>query len=286
MISNGRHLSSMDDDDSDHPTSEFSALLARKETSGAPDNVTEVGTSAEFFEDGSYYIGEWEAHLPHGPGILTMPNGDRYEGNFENGMFHGTGMFLRANNPSQPSTPIDQSPSAPFSCCFRRNRSLSDKSGRVAKASSSQIAHSPVVLVEASVYTYAGQWKRGRQHGKGMQIWWNGYRFSGSFENGQPTGSGKLHLGSSTANDDEAMSSSKGSCVQGMWIDHVFEPSSTTLDANCAVSQKFRFDPRTLLPADTTVDSRRRMLICTSVGVLLIAMVLAGIGVYVVRMRM
>jgi hypothetical protein len=293
-------------DDDEHPTSEFSSLLGRRVSGGSagtPDNVTEVGTSAEFFNDGSYYIGEWEAHLPHGPGILTMPNGDRYEGSFENGLFHGTGMFLRvrtsnssssAAGGSSDSTSSDQSCFqkcySTVCCCLRRNKVSvgSSVAPAVINASStpSQIAHSPKVLVEPCVYTYAGQWKRGRQHGKGMQIWWNGYRFSGTFENGCAVGSGKLYIGNSEISDDgiaeiTPMVGGKDKYIHGAWnSEHVFEGT-----VSAGQPEPFTFDPKKLNPMTVQSSDGRRKVILTSLAVLLIALVLAGVGIYAVKIH-
>ena len=41
------------------------------------------------FENGDTYEGEWLGDNPDGFGIKTYVNGNRYEGEFRNGVFHG-----------------------------------------------------------------------------------------------------------------------------------------------------------------------------------------------------
>ena len=36
---------------------------------------------------------------PHGHGVLTFPSGERYEGEFRNGMFHGPGAYTYPDGP-------------------------------------------------------------------------------------------------------------------------------------------------------------------------------------------
>jgi MORN repeat len=40
------------------------------------------------------YLGEWVGDLPDGFGIMTFPEGNRYEGAFKNGQKHGYGKFF------------------------------------------------------------------------------------------------------------------------------------------------------------------------------------------------
>ena len=42
---------------------------------------------------GGHYEGETRAGMPHGQGILTMPDGTRYTGAFRDGVPHGRGVF-------------------------------------------------------------------------------------------------------------------------------------------------------------------------------------------------
>jgi hypothetical protein len=140
------------------------SLLIRKISS-------DCSTSARFFSDHSYYTGEWDStqSQPHGSGILTLHNGDRYEGTFQHGLFHGTGLFLRTGRCNLRATWYHRKSSVPAGA-----------------------ERPPPVLVAEGVSIYAGEWVRGRQHGRGTQEWTSGERFTGEFIGGWPIGSGLL----------------------------------------------------------------------------------------------
>ena len=44
------------------------------------------------------YKGDMFANVMHGKGVLKRSNGDYYEGEFENALFNGEGLFLWANH--------------------------------------------------------------------------------------------------------------------------------------------------------------------------------------------
>lgn len=44
-------------------------------------------------DGGSSYAGTTYDDVPYGTGVLTLPNGDTYSGDFENGRRHGVGTF-------------------------------------------------------------------------------------------------------------------------------------------------------------------------------------------------
>lgn len=46
--------------------------------------------------DGAY-VGSMQSGRYDGLGVYKYPDGTRYEGNFKNGLFHGTGKFVFAN---------------------------------------------------------------------------------------------------------------------------------------------------------------------------------------------
>jgi hypothetical protein len=47
-----------------------------------------------FFEDGSYYEGEFKKDMMHGKGSIFYPNGNVYVGTFLNDKHHGTGTLF------------------------------------------------------------------------------------------------------------------------------------------------------------------------------------------------
>lgn len=47
------------------------------------------------YEDGSRYVGDWNGKgLRHGQGSLLFPDGSRYDGWFQNGLFSKLGVFI------------------------------------------------------------------------------------------------------------------------------------------------------------------------------------------------
>ena len=56
------------------------------------------GYGEYFYEDGKYYIGEWENGEKNGKGILYYKNNKiQYEGNFINDKFNGLGKYYYEN---------------------------------------------------------------------------------------------------------------------------------------------------------------------------------------------
>lgn len=45
------------------------------------------------------FKGQFLANVFHGDGVLNLPNGDFYEGQFENGLFSGEGYYKWASAP-------------------------------------------------------------------------------------------------------------------------------------------------------------------------------------------
>ena len=85
--------------------------------------------------DGSRYEGEFEAGLPHGTGAKVGADGSRYEGEWAAGVYHGTGTE-----------------------------------------------------VFASGQRYEGEWAAGKPHGRGTQTLPDGRRREGEWRHGVPCG--------------------------------------------------------------------------------------------------
>lgn len=50
------------------------------------------------FEDGSAYVGEWNKNgIRQGLGHILLSDGTRYDGSFNNGVFHGLGVLSFAD---------------------------------------------------------------------------------------------------------------------------------------------------------------------------------------------
>jgi hypothetical protein len=170
MLTSGAVGTPIFDDTEGSIDEHHSLLLPSRRKSSASDHDH---TAVRFFSDKSYYTGEWDStkSQPHGQGILTLHNGDRYEGSFQHGLFHGMGLFLRV---ARRYTPVAQS-----WWRFRKRTIPTPETP-------------PPVLVGDEVGMYAGEWIRGRQHGKGTQEWRTGERYTGEFDCGWPRGRGML----------------------------------------------------------------------------------------------
>jgi hypothetical protein len=53
-----------------------------------------VKTGAYHYEDGTRYVGDWNQRgQKHGMGHLSLPDGTRYDGAFQNGLCAGLGVM-------------------------------------------------------------------------------------------------------------------------------------------------------------------------------------------------
>ena len=91
------------------------------------------------FESGERYEGEFRNGKYHGAGTYTWPSGQRYEGEWANGLYHGKGTLLSANGRS-----------------------------------------------------YNGEWLAGKRNGTGVSIGLNGTRYEGQFLDDKASGTGVL----------------------------------------------------------------------------------------------
>ena len=71
---------------------------------------------------------------------------------------------------------------------------------------------------------YEGTWLDNLRDGVGIAIYPNGDRFEGIWRRGQRNGRGRYWF----ANTLPAASDSKASCLQGVWVDDVFNAGTLT----------------------------------------------------------
>ena len=110
------------------------------------------------------FSGEMKEGKPHGPGILTYPNGTIYEGKFELGKLWGEGIF------KHPSGII-------YHGHWENN-----------------LYHGRGVLEVPGEFTYEGEFNQGKKDGYGEKTWADNHRYEGKWENGRRHGEGTMYF--------------------------------------------------------------------------------------------
>jgi len=111
-------------------------------------------------EGGAVYKGQWKGQVRHGKGILVRPDGQRFEGYFEDGRAHGHGVFTAADGNTYDGQWVQ------------------DRAHGVGRYNH----------VDGS--TYHGEWYHDEKCGKGTESWADGARYEGEFLHGSKHGHG------------------------------------------------------------------------------------------------
>jgi len=131
------------------------------------------GTGRYEFPDGSYYDGDWQEGLFDGQGVFFFAGtGDTYTGGFRGGQFHGHGRYEFASGDKYEGGFEDGRPAGRGSYLWARE----DQS-------------------------YEGEWSEGVQHGHGRHIFSvaageESLIYEGGWSNGRMHGPGELRMGS------------------------------------------------------------------------------------------
>ena len=110
--------------------------------------------------DGDKYEGEWENGNYNERVTYTWTNGDKYEGEWENNKRHGRGTYTWAIGNK-----------------YEGEWKNAKKHGRG-------------TYTWANGDKYEGEWKNGKHHGRGTYIWASGNKYDGEWENGKKHGRG------------------------------------------------------------------------------------------------
>eukprot|EP00936_MAST-01D_sp_MAST-1D-sp1_P002661 g2661.t1 len=127
-----------------------------------------LGPSNHYYK----YDGEWKDDKQHGRGVETHENGYKYDGEWKDGKYHGRGVrhvrgFLgNGGFPLIKGQAIDwrEALYLDIGCEFMLDRDTSYNF--------------------MSDYTYDGEWKDGKQHGRGTLTWANGNKYDGNWKDG------------------------------------------------------------------------------------------------------
>ncbi len=124
--------------------------------------LTLSGHGVAYLPDGSFYDGEFQQGLFHGKGSLVWKNGSRYEGDFHQGHMHGTGIL---------SLPMGATYTGEFANgMFEGQGEYSQDRG----------------------YRYKGSFVLGEFDGHGSMLTQEGQHFEGEFHHGKPDGQVKV----------------------------------------------------------------------------------------------
>lgn len=145
-----------------------------------------------------------------GEGVLEWSNGDKYEGEFKNGLRHGHGVLIecKGSRRYEGQWVLSQKEGKGTETFANGDKYVGDFSADVYNGQGE-------LRTKGGVYTghfkdglrdgiglmqfksncrYEGHWQRGRFHGRGLYIWSDGRKYEGNWENGERNGMGILTL--------------------------------------------------------------------------------------------
>lgn len=108
------------------------------------------------------YDGEWENGMMNGEGMYQFSDGTKYEGTFLNNRPHELGSTTYSTGTTYKG---------------RYNRGYYDGFG---------------IMTCKEGSTYQGEWKKGKRHGNGKLVLESGLTYEGAFKDGKPHGRGKV----------------------------------------------------------------------------------------------
>ena len=108
---------------------------------------------------GRTYAGGWRRSLRHGVGTELWPNGDRFEGDFKDGKFHGSGTYLTRGG-KYVGEFVDGRKEGQGKMTWTKNGHVYEggwKGGRM---------HGSGKYTKPDMSLYEGEWKDHKRHGK------------------------------------------------------------------------------------------------------------------------
>ena len=116
------------------------------------------------YKSGNVYHGAFDKFTrPNGFGTMDFPNGDKYEGEWVKGKYHGKGVYIKFTYAN--------------GCVYEGDLVNGVPEGEGKK-------------VWPNGATYTGQWHKGAMSGQGEYVFENGARYKGSWANGRYNGEG------------------------------------------------------------------------------------------------
>ncbi len=191
------------------------------------------------FEDGSRYIGSFEAGLPSGEGMLFYTDRSRYVGNFVKGRPHGKGVTISPEGERTSGTFSDgqqvQGIDAAFPEELLARGTDFDQTGCV--SGDCRNGQGTYIMRDGAIYIgefrdgeihgngicyyrdgsrYHGEWKHRRPDGQGTKIWPDGRRQAGRWSRGLPVDSrGNVLLPQGRVTPQTAGMTNQSGCLEG-----------------------------------------------------------------------
>ena len=158
-------------------------LLGR---AGAVHGNGKHGRGKHKFPGGIEFEGELDANgKPLGSGILTMPDGSKYDGEVMDGNPHGRGTLTTTQGTKFDCTWIE---GAQGDYCRIKYADGDEYDGSFVDG----VKHGKGTLTSASGAKYEGNFVKNMQHGNGVYYFPNGDVYRGEWANGKPDGGGAL----------------------------------------------------------------------------------------------
>lgn len=181
-------------------TSRFDAVMAEVNIEGPPKDMSRT-ISVVAFPNGDRYEGSFENGLMHGWGIYTTQTGSRYEGQFHQDLKHGKGTLVYRNGERY---------SGEFFRGIRQGLGSQTQvdGARFAGAFGNDMINGRGIMLYPDGSQYAGDFLNGRRHGYGIHRFANGDVYKGEFRQDLRTGSGIYAF-------------ADGSMYEGMFVDGV-----------------------------------------------------------------
>ncbi|CAG9310596.1 unnamed protein product [Blepharisma stoltei] len=190
-----------------------------------------------FNETEGNYVGEWKDDFRHGSGVMTWPNGMKYEGRYiRDHRNHVTGKMTFQNGEIYDGGWVDDKMEG--ACTFKKQNGVIFK-GQFSRGLPSDmgvlefpdgaryegkiekwVPHGIGKMRSANGDIYEGDFEEGKINGVGTMIYANGDIYSGEWENGKKNGKGHMKY------------SKNGETYEGEWINDYREGKGVLKDAD------------------------------------------------------
>jgi hypothetical protein len=164
-------------------TGALAAVIEGRDGASPPDIAAPRDISVVTFPNGDRYEGEFRNGLFHGWGTYTYQKGDRYEGQFANDMKNGKGTYTYVNGDKYVGEFRDDVKSGQGTLFFQNG-------DRYTGEFAGDRFHGQGALAYQNGNQYTGGFRQGMKYGAGVFKFTNGDRYTGEFQNDERHGQG------------------------------------------------------------------------------------------------